>query len=464
MIEFILNNDIIRTDIKTGTTLLSFIRENQGLKGTKSGCKEGDCGACTVLSGELNENGDMDYKSIVSCLTPLANAHNKHIVTVEGLNLKNELNIAQLAIKEHHGTQCGFCTPGFVVSLTNFAIDKNTITTAKDHISGNICRCTGYKSIEKAAESIEHQLKHKNINDDLNWLIENKFIPTYFKEIPSKLQKLNTIQPKVDGQLIAGGTDINVRFANEMADQNINPTNNFVSKEISFKEKICTIGAGATVSDIYNNEILNKYFPDLKKHLKLVSSMQIRNMGTIAGNFVNASPIGDMSIFFLALDADIEIENKDKTRRNIKLKEFFKDYKQFDLSENEVIQNIKFELPDNNSFFNFEKVSKRTHLDIASVNTSINLKVIDNLINNADISIGGVAAIPKYLGKTSGFLKNKKLTIETIIEAQNILQKEISPIDDIRGTSQYKRILARQLFYAHFIELFPKEFKLESFI
>jgi xanthine dehydrogenase small subunit len=288
MIEFILNNDIIRTDIKTGTTLLSFIRENQGLKGTKSGCKEGDCGACTVLSGELNKTGKVDYKSIVSCLTPLANVHNKHIVTVEGLNLKDELNIAQLAIKNHHGTQCGFCTPGFVVSLTNYAIDKDTLVTTKNHLSGNICRCTGYKSIEKAALSVEEQLKHKNIDHDIDWLIENKFIPEYFKEIPSRLKELDSNQSKTNGQLIAGGTDVNVRFANDMADQNINPANSFVPKDIVFKNNIYTIGAGATVSDIYNSENFNKYFPDLKKHLKLVSSIQIRNMVTISFNFVNA--------------------------------------------------------------------------------------------------------------------------------------------------------------------------------
>ena len=152
MIQFILNNKTIKTTANSGMTLLDFVRYEQRLTGTKIGCREGDCGACTVLVGTLKENGHMEYQSITSCISPLGNAHGKHIVTIEGTNLKVKLTTAQLAMKANYATQCGFCTPGFVVSLTGFALSKTQKNrdNALDAISGNICRCTGYKSIEKA--------------------------------------------------------------------------------------------------------------------------------------------------------------------------------------------------------------------------------------------------------------------------------------------------------------------------
>ncbi|HEB62782.1 MAG TPA: 2Fe-2S iron-sulfur cluster binding domain-containing protein, partial [Bacteroidetes bacterium] len=394
MIEFIFNNKYIKTDIKTGTSLLYFIRENQGLKGTKSGCKEGDCGACTVLSGTLLENGKVEYKSITSCLTPLANVHGKHIVTVEGQNLNNELNIAQQAIKDNFATQCGFCTPGFIMSLTGVALREQKIDydDVINSISGNICRCTGYKSIEKAATDIQKTLQHKDLNNNIEWLIDNKFIPSYFKDIPERLKAINSGKDHIkDDVFVGGGTDLYVRYADELSEKNIVPVKNIVPDDISFKENKCIIGANATVTDLVNNSKLYNYFPELFKYLKLVSSEQIRNMGTLAGNFVNASPIGDMSIFFLALNSKLHIKNDDDNLRVIHLKDFFIDYKKFDLQKDELIYKIEFELPDKNTYFNFEKVSKRTHLDIASVNSAISLKIEEDKIKDVHISIGGVA-------------------------------------------------------------------------
>ncbi len=464
MIEFILNDRIVKTEVKSGVTLLQFIREIEGMKGTKSGCKEGDCGACTVLSGILQKDDTIKYSSITSCLTPLANVDKRHIVTVEGLNLPNELNVSQNAIKEHHGTQCGYCTPGFVVSLIGYSLDTKVDAKAIDHLSGNICRCTGYKSIEKAANTVEELVKDKSIQGDINKLIEQKFIPEYFKEIPEKLKSLKSNWSEKGNQLVAGGTDLYVRFANELAEVNIKRHIDSVNTEINLENDILTIGAAATVTDIMENNQFNKHFPYLQDHLKLISSRQIRNMGTIAGNFVNASPIGDMSIFFLALDSKLTIIDERNKEREIWLKDFFKDYKSFDLKQGEIIKNISFRLPNAQSKFNFEKVSKRTHLDIASVNSAMLIDVEKDEIKNINISIGGVAAIPKYLFETKKYLLNKKITKENVINAQEIMQSEISPISDIRGTEQYKRLLARQLFYAHFIKIFPERFSLKNLI
>ncbi|WP_040280212.1 FAD binding domain-containing protein [Psychroserpens damuponensis] len=467
MITFILNNKTIKTPANSGMTLLDFVRYEQRLTGTKIGCREGDCGACTVLVGTL-QNDSINYQSITSCISPLGNAHGKHIVTVEGTNLKNKLTAQQEAMKANYATQCGFCTPGFVVSLTGFALSnsENNYNNALDAISGNICRCTGYKSIEKAAHQVVTHLKNKENHQSLNWLIENDFIPKYFATIPERLQDLETKnlhQPK--GKHVSGGTDLYVQQADHLTDSDVHLiTEKDYLKGIIIKNGICTIGTNTTVSDLWNHSEINNYFPNLKKHLKLVSSEQIRNMASFGGNLVNASPIGDMTIFFLALNSTLTITNNNETERKKALKDFYQDYKTFDLNDGELLKSISFNLPSKQSFFNFEKVCKRTHLDIASVNSAIHISVENNTISEAHVSIGGVAAIPKYLHETSTFLTGKTLNSNTILDANEILQNEISPISDVRGTNDYKRVLARQLFFAHFTEIFPEQFTLNDFI
>ena len=190
MIQFILNNQVIRTATNSGVTLVDFIREHQQLKGTKIGCREGDCGACTVLVGTCNGE-KVNYQSITSCISPLGNANGKHIVTIEGINLPATLNVVQKAMSENYATQCGFCTPGFVVSMTGFALKSLEDTqgsnqTCNDAISGNICRCTGYKSIEKAGLEIENKLLQTEGNHKITWLINEGFIPNYFERIPQQ--------------------------------------------------------------------------------------------------------------------------------------------------------------------------------------------------------------------------------------------------------------------------------------
>jgi len=468
MIEFILNNKTIKTDKRAGMTLLDFVRYEQRLMGTKIGCREGDCGACTVLIGSLKEDYTIEYQSITSCISPLENAHGKHIVSVEGTNLKNDLTTTQIAMKENYATQCGFCTPGFVVSLTGFALSDNEKNhdNALDAISGNICRCTGYKSIEKAANDVCQKLKYNKTQMPLEWLIENSFIPEYFKEIPSKLKALQIENNSQSGTVfVSGGTDLYVQQADDLIENNVHAiANNNALKGIKIEGDNCVLGAGTTVSELWNHKELNTYFPNLKMHLKLVSSEQIRNMASLGGNFVNASPIGDMTIFFLALNSDISIINQDENERILQLNQFYKGYKTFDLSDDELIKNIQFQLPSKFTKFNFEKVSKRTHLDIASVNSAISFTFENDTIQNAHVSIGGVAAIPKYLFETSTFLNGKPLSTQLILDANEVLQNEISPIFDVRGSSDYKRLLAQQLFFAHFIELFPKQFKLTDFV
>ncbi|MFK5959366.1 MAG: FAD binding domain-containing protein [Lutibacter sp.] len=466
MIQFILNNQVIKTTAKAGMTLLDFIRENKQLKGTKIGCREGDCGACTVLVGTLNNN-NISYQSITSCISPLGNANGKHIVTVEGINLPESLNFVQQKMVDNYATQCGYCTPGFVVSLAGYAIEKSSESTAtsNDAMSGNICRCTGYKSIEKAAVLVDEKLEEKDKNNQIAWLIKEGFIPDYFRNIPQKLQQLKPVGLEKKGTIVANGTDLYVHNADKFSEEAIYLISNENSlKGISFTKNICTLGANTTVTQILENKRLKSIFPKLKQFLKLVSSEQIRNMGTLGGNFVNASPIGDMSIFFLALNSTLTIKNKEGEIRQLPFQKFYKNYKVVNLKDNELIVSISFEIPDKNTSFNFEKVSKRTHLDIASVNTACKITIKTNIISEAHISLGGVAAIPSYLSKTNNYLNGKVLNTSTIIEAEKVLQSEISPISDVRGTSDYKRLIARQLFFAHFIELFPQTINFQNLV
>lgn len=463
MIQFILNSQHISTSLSGGSTVLDFVRHHKRLTGTKIGCREGDCGACTILVGDL-ENNKVIYRSMTSCLMPLINAQGKHIVTIEGINMK-ELSPVQQALVDTNGTQCGFCTSGFVISLTGFVLSNGVknFDGAIAAMDGNICRCTGYKSIERAAEEIISQIKDKSNTEGISWLVEHQFIPDYFGEIQNRLRKLKnhlsdipeknkSIEQKI---IIGGGTDLIVQKHNEIKKATINPVYDDSSlKEIKVNNGFCSVGASVTVTTFSESPDIMQIFSDLKDTIKLISSTPIRNMATIAGNIVNASPIGDMSIFFLALDCELLLNKKGNTRR-IKLREFYKGYKQIDKDPEEIVEKIIFKISDSSSHFNFEKVCKRSWLDIASVNTACLMTVGANgIVAEIHLSAGGVAPFPIYLMETCAFLKNKKLSTEVIRDSIKIMHSEISPISDARGSAEYKKLLLRQLFLAHLIKIF----------
>ena len=468
MIRFILNEKEITTDLPPGMVLLDFIRYHQHLTGTKIGCREGDCGACTILVGQIVKTQDfvsLKYESMTSCLMPLGNAQGKHIVTIEGINFADTLNPVQQAMADAGATQCGFCTPGFVVSLAGFCLSdkKATQQNAVAAIDGNICRCTGYKSIERAAGKVADMMNEKSGEDSTTFVVRNKILPEYFATIKNKLQSIISGGLPTPGSrlmTVGGGTDLYVQKHDDMTDAEINfvfdhPELNGISKE----GNKCIIGSSATVSDLLTSTIIKEAFPEFHRYAKLVSSTPIRNMATIAGNFINASPIGDFTIFFLALDAYLTLTlstSGEKNGRTLPLRKLYKGYKTLDKKPEEVIEKIWFEIPGKNSYFNFEKVSKRTHLDIASVNTAIFITMNGNEIVKAGISAGGVGPVPMYLQKTSEFLIGKKITEEIINGAIEVMKTEISPISDARGTKEYKTLLLGQLIKAHFIPPSPK--------
>jgi xanthine dehydrogenase small subunit len=480
LIQFILNEKNITTGLPPGIVMLDFIRYHQHLMGTKIGCREGDCGACTILVGEI-VNGELRYESMTSCLMPVGNAQGKHIVSIEGINFSDVLNPIQQAMVDEGGTQCGFCTPGFVVSLAGFCLSDTTATkqNAIAAIDGNICRCTGYKPIERAAAKVAEIMKERTLRQAQGeeatvFVTRKKILPEYFSGIKERLLNIQVSEPTLlqtprnnrdkqgDRHTVGGGTDLYVQKHDEMSAAEINfvfdhPGLNGITKE----GNKCIIGPSATVSDLKVSPIINEAFPNFQRYAKLISSTPIRNMATIGGNFINASPIGDFTIFFLVLDTEISLTlytspGGEGTTRTLPLQKFYKGYKQLDKKPEETISSISFELPDANTYFHFEKVSKRTHLDIASVNSAIQIKMNGEFIEEAGISAGGVGPVPMYLQKTSDFLKGKKITDELIQRAIELMKTEISPISDARGSKEYKTLLLGQLIKAHFIELFPE--------
>ena len=508
MIQFILNNENIATEIHPGITVLDFVRYHKNLKGTKIGCREGDCGACTVLIGELTDKR-VRYRTMTSCLMPLANAAGRHIVTIEGVNpADGSLTPVQQALVDECGTQCGFCTVGFVMSLTGFCIDETDQTPdlAVSAVDGNICRCTGYKSIERAAFQLSKQTADG---------ARRTVVPDYFDGIAARLRTLaQQAETRPVGSvpsIVAGGSDLYVQKPEQLSEtDSAHVFYDDTLRGIHDDGTMVEIGASATVTDLLESPVMQSIFPDLYKHLKLVSSTPIRNMATLAGNFINASPIGDMTIWFLALDANIVFDNG----RGMPLRNLYIDYKKLAKTDQEFVRSIRFQKPVEDFRFNFEKVSKRTYLDIASVNTAISLTVesapgagwvppalsntaidkksappseggvagsssppalrrgadaspagwsadgvvppgsVDYTIISAHVSAGGVAPIPLYLKETSEFLRGQPINPQTIEDANEIIQAEISPISDVRGSGDYKRLLLRQLFKAHFYELF----------
>jgi xanthine dehydrogenase small subunit len=468
-ITFICNREEVNVEVHPGLSLLDFLRKHLFLTGTKEACREGDCGACTVLIGEL-QNNEVKYHSVNSCLFPIGDVSSKHVVTVEGL-YENELNVVQKSFVDEGASQCGFCTPGFIVSLTGYFLSNNSYNSEDATLSmdGNICRCTGHASIIRAAQKSFNNLSSgiSNHTDRITALIKAELIPEYFREIPKRLAQIKKdisskpeeFKPKF---FVSGGTDLFVQQWENILKSDVELSSaQKISSNIKAKKGKCIIGAKATVSDFINSEVILKYFPSLKEDLKLFGSLPIRNRATLGGNIVNASPIGDMTNILIALDSTLKLGRENKFRE-LKLRDFYRGYKLLDLQQGELLEEISFDLPSTKSKFNFEKVSQRTYLDIASANSSIHIESDNGKISKCSISAGGVAPIPLYLKQASEYLSGTEINFNNISEATDIALTEISPITDARGSAEYKSLLLRQLIFAHFIKLFPEKISIKE--
>ncbi len=466
-ITFICNNETITKVHNPAATLLDFIRQSLKLTGTKEGCREGDCGACSILLGELSD-GKIIYKSINSCLVPLNSVIGKHVVTIEGLN-NNNLSAIQNAFIEEGATQCGFCTPGFIISFTGHLLSSEGINknSAADSIAGNLCRCTGHATILHAMEKVLSNIKAGTGKNSftVSELIEKNIIPSYFEDIPLRLNdmKKNLIKSSsINGDLhIGGGTDLYVQRGRQIIKQNFDFVTNGTDNNIFVKGNRCYIAASTTVSEFSQSGIVKAVIPEVKEYTMLFGSQPIRNRATIGGNIINASPIGDMTNILLALNSSLVFKSDENTRE-LKLENFYKGYKLLDKKPGEILKTIYFEMPSGTYKINFEKVSKRTHLDIASVNSTIFITTDGEKIENIRITAGGISPIPMLLKNCCSFLTGKIIEPDVILKAADIADDELSPISDARGSADYKRLLLHQLILAHFIKLFPSKIAEET--
>ncbi len=459
--SLILNGEPVTTDMAPGEVALDFLRRERGLKGTKEGCREGDCGACTVLLGERTASG-MRYRAVASCLLPVGELHGRHLVTIEGLTGET-LSAVQRAIVEEGATQCGFCTPGIVVALTGFLLTSPSLVeeNALEAIDGNICRCTGYTSIRRAVARLVDALDFEPgaMENRHEELAEAGLLPPFFRGIAGRLAAMEDAASGGEparGIPVAGGTDLFVQEPERLKNETLRFLSRDPRGEAVFEENgWIVMDATCTMEEIRNSPVLDTLFPSWKQMLGLHSSTLIRNRATPAGNIANASPIGDMSIILLALGARVEI-GSGGSARTVALDRFFKGYKEIDLGPDEIITRILFPKPPEGSRFNFEKVSRREYLDIASVNTAFSCTVGNDVIRAARLSAGGVAPVPLFLAETSAWLAGRPLSAETALGAAERAAAEVTPISDVRGSAHYKRRLLRRLVAAHFVTCFPE--------
>ena len=468
-IEFVYQNRIFKINKPdSNETLLNYIRTRLKKTGTKEGCAEGGCGACTVVIAEL-KNNEINYKAINSCITFLPTLQGKQLILVEDLiSQKGSLHPVQEAMVNYHGSQCVFCTPGFVMSL--FSMFKNHSRfkddVIKDSIAGNLCRCTGYQPIIKAAKSLKNKNKidhfTKNEKNILNLLkkINNRSITIYNKGkkyfAPRYVQELKKILKKnIDATFLSGGTDLSLSVTKERKYISSIIYMNSINELNYIKNNQKYIEVGATTPLIELESCIKKYYPDFAKILKRYGSPQIRNVATVAGNIATASPIGDCLPLLLSLNAQVVLQDLKKTKI-LFLDNFFISYRKTKLKKGQFVHSIRIPLFEDNTFKAY-KVSKRFDDDISSVCAAFNLEIVKNRIQNVRIAYGGMAAIPKRAIYCEKILSNSLVTEEIIHKAKKALEKDFKPISDMRASGLYRMEVAKNLLEKCCVEIKHKK-------
>lgn len=422
-------------NVQYDITLLNWLRDYNKLTGTKEGCAEGDCGACSVI---IEENGSGNLRPINSCLVRLGQVIGASVTTIEGLGSDKNPHSLQIAFAKEHASQCGYCTPGFIISGVSLLNSNKKITddTINEAISGNLCRCTGYSPIIKAIKSLANEsvtLKrfdriHKQ--KKIHFGNVTYFRPVNLKELKNYLNKINNFQ------YLAGGTDfnlqrpiINTKESNLICLSDIKELNSIKH----LKDKI-VLGGAVTIENFM--ESIRSYIPEIIEILQRFGSPQIRNQGTIGGNLCTSSPIGDIAPILLILNTNLNLFGRNDTRK-VNIKNFFRGYRKNILKKDEIISSIEIPYANKkNKIFSW-KLSKRYDQDISTVSLAINIQMQNNIIKELHIAAGGVAATPILLEKLSKLMLEKKLD-EAVGFAIDNLENYIQPISDLRGSSHYR--------------------------
>ncbi|HVT02003.1 MAG TPA: xanthine dehydrogenase small subunit [Thermoanaerobaculia bacterium] len=448
-------------------TVANFLRYRLSATGTKLVCEEGDCGACSVLIGRLNAAGGIEYQAVNSCIQFVYQIAGTHIITVEGLRRGKDLHPVQEAMVKCHGAQCGFCTPGFVVTMSGMYETEGEMTEkrVRDALTGNLCRCTGYEPIIKAAMSIDPAAVGtlndlyppaeivKALTDYRSKSIRVEsggrtfFAPTTVDEaLRFKAENPSTV-------IVQGATDLGVMRNKRGYEPPFVMNLSRVAElgELTVRDNDLHVGATVTLSRL--EPIMRERVPEFFEILVLFGAPQIKNAGTLAGNVANASPIADTLPFLYVMGARVELTSTAGSRL-VDISSFYLGYKKLDLHPDEIITKIIIPLPRSGSdeILKLYKVSKRKNLDISTMTAAFRMQLSGSVMDRVTIALGGVAPTIVRLRKTEEFLTGRQMDRETLRQAGRIARDEISPISDVRGSAEFRSQLTENIFSKFYFE------------
>lgn len=458
-VRFVLDEQIVElSDVPPTMTVLEYLREVRGRTGTKEGCAEGDCGACTVVLGELSREGSrIDYCTINSCIRFLPTIDGKALVTVENLHESRALHPVQQALVDHHGSQCGFCTPGFVMSL--FGLYLNDAAPSRDAVvtalSGNLCRCTGYKPIIAAGCAMT------DYPEPPKWNREDAQSPARIERLrgaqsgsalalpgfhaPTTLDRLaELLETEPDSLLLAGGTDVGLWVTKQLRDLPSIIYLGAVTELQEIHEDAAGLRIGAAVSLTEAWRAIVKLHPGLQELALRFASPPVCNSGTLCGNIANGSPIGDSMPILIALDAQLELRQGRRSRR-LALDEFYLGYQRKDLRPGEFVAAVNIPRSPATQRIAGYKVSKRFDQDISAVSTGFAIRLEGQRVIAARLAFGGMAATPARARRAEAALLNQEWQPQTIEAAVLALSEDFQPLTDLRASSQYRLFAAGQL-------------------
>jgi xanthine dehydrogenase small subunit len=448
MIRFLLDGEVIEVeDPDPSGTVLDHLRYTLRRTGTKEGCAEGDCGACTVVLGELDGEA-VKWRAVNACILFLPMLDGKALRTVESLSRRGALHPVQQAMADGHGSQCGFCTPGFVMSL--YARSIGAVGTegipVKDVIAGNLCRCTGYGPILDAGEANPPQA-----TDDSETVAALRALRPAYGHPASADELADLLVAHPETRIVAGATDVGLWVTKGLED--LGPTV-FIGdiadlRHIEESPDGLTIGASVRYSEA--KDALERLHPDLGELVRRIGGLQVRNAGTIGGNIANGSPIGDMPPALIALGAELVLR-KGGERRTMPLELFFLSYGEQDREPGEFVESVRIPRPAPDTLIRIVKLSKRFDSDISSLCGAFAIRLENGHVAKARIAFGGMAGIPERARACEAALVGKPWSEEAIETAAQAIAEDYQPLSDLRGSAEYRLAAAANLLRGLWLE------------
>ena len=467
-LRFILDGELVELDrVEPTRSFLQYLREDLLRVGSKEGCAEGDCGACTVVIAELAGDA-LRYRAVNACIQFLPTLDGKALFTVESLKASDgSLHPVQQSLVDHHGSQCGFCTPGFVMSM--FALYKNNPSPTRadidDALSGNLCRCTGYRPIIDACMHMYDypvaQDSDVQLVEQLRGLQRQQGMSLELEQAsyhaPATVDELASLyQQNPSARILAGGTDVGLWVTKQLRELPliIYLGNVKELKQISRQDGAIEIGAAVTLSDALD-EIVGQ-FPELAEMFRRFASVPVRNAGTLVGNVANGSPIGDSMPALMVLDTRVKLRRGSRLRE-MALADLYLDYMKNALQAGEFIESIEIPAREDAILLRCYKLSKRFDQDISAVCMAIALRLDGDRVAEIRIALGGMAAIPKRAALAEACLRGETWDEETVRRAMQQLGQDFTPLSDMRASAEYRARAAANLLYRFFLETRPQQ-------